>query len=115
MVCGTAHFSTQRCPAAEEAPNRLHIEGKAIRIGTAALTALKLEPPRKQLALAKPAAPVREVRSGGEKKGRPSGRGVGVLVRYQPEALAKLDAYREAEGGLTRPEAIRAITEEKLG
>lgn len=42
-------------------------------------------------------------------RGRPAtGKGVGVLVRLQPDQLAELDAYREAQPDKpTRPEALR--------
>jgi len=45
---------------------------------------------------------------------RPAQTGVMVGVRLQPDQLAKLDAWRAANGSPTRPEAVRAILAEKL-
>jgi len=44
-------------------------------------------------------------------RGRPAtGRGTGVLVRLQPDQLAKLDAWIAAQPKpVSRPEAIRAM------
>ena len=42
----------------------------------------------------------------------PTGQGTPVLVRLDPNQLAKLDAFR---GDQTRPAAIRTILFEKLG
>lgn len=42
----------------------------------------------------------------------PTGQGVPVLVRLQPDQLAKLDAAR---GDQSRPEAIRAILAKAIG
>jgi hypothetical protein len=52
-----------------------------------------------------------------KKRGRPktTGAGVSVQVRMQPDFLAMLDAWRAAQpGGLTRPQAIRWLTEMSL-
>jgi len=50
-----------------------------------------------------------------KKTGRPAtGIGTPVQVRLQPDQLAKLDAWRTANGNPTRPEAVRAILAEKL-
>ena len=46
---------------------------------------------------------------------RPDQSGLLVGVRMQPAQLARLDAWRTAEGGgLTRPEAMRALIEHGL-
>jgi hypothetical protein len=46
---------------------------------------------------------------------KPTGKGVMVGVRLQPQDLAKLDAWRERQDDRpTRPEAIRRILEKAL-
>jgi hypothetical protein len=47
----------------------------------------------------------------------PTGVGVPVLVRLQPDLLAKVDKWRGAQpgGGLSRPQAIRWLAELGLG
>lgn len=48
-------------------------------------------------------------------RGRPRTDATPVMVRLQPDALAKLDAWREAQGDQpSRPEAIRRILEKAL-
>lgn len=51
-----------------------------------------------------------------KKKGRPAvGAGTQVQVRLQPDQLAKLDAWIEAnDKSLSRPAAIRAVLEKAL-
>lgn len=52
-----------------------------------------------------------------KKRGRPvtTGKGVQIGVRLQPDQLAALDDWILKQAGtLTRPEAIRAILNEKL-
>ena len=52
-----------------------------------------------------------------KKRGRPAttGRGVPVVVRLHPIALAKLDTWRgEQPDAPTRPEAVRRLTEKGL-
>jgi len=39
---------------------------------------------------------------------KPTGKGVPIQVRIQPEQLAKIDAWAAREG-ISRPEAIRAM------
>lgn len=109
LMCGTAHFSTQRCPAAEEAPNRLHIEGTVVARGPR-----QIEAPRKQLALPPPERKVEAKKAAEVEHKRPDGRGVAIMVKVQPPLLEKIDRFRETEGGITRPEALRRIAEEKL-
>lgn len=49
------------------------------------------------------------------RRNRPDQSGLLVGVRMQPVQLARLDAWRTAqEGGLTRPEAMRALIERGL-
>jgi hypothetical protein len=47
------------------------------------------------------------------RRGRPAtGKGEGVLVRFQPDGLNDIDAWiAKQAGGLTRPEAIRRLVE----
>jgi hypothetical protein len=51
-----------------------------------------------------------------KKRGRPAtGKGQQVVVRLQPEPLAKLDAWREAQPDQpSRPEAVRRIIDDVL-
>lgn len=45
----------------------------------------------------------------------PTGKGVPIMVRLQPNQLAALDAWIAKQGSdITRPEAIRKILVEKL-
>jgi hypothetical protein len=48
-----------------------------------------------------------------KKRRGPAPTGIGTLVgvRFQPDELAKLDAWIEQHGGSTRPEAIRRLIE----
>lgn len=58
------------------------------------------------------------IRDTPKSRGRPStgGRGVGVMVRLQPEQLAALDAWiARCDPPPSRPEAIRAILAERFG
>jgi hypothetical protein len=50
---------------------------------------------------------------GKRSRGRPAtGRGEGVLVRFQPDGLDAVDAWIAKQTGvLTRPEAIRRLVE----
>ncbi|WP_273303738.1 ribbon-helix-helix domain-containing protein [Sphingomonas ursincola] len=51
------------------------------------------------------------IRATTKRKGRPAtGKGVPISVRLQPDQLAALDAWIEAQGGgISRPEAVRRI------
>ena len=48
-----------------------------------------------------------------EPRARAEGRGTGILVRAQPDLLAKIDAWAN-ERGVSRPEAIRRLIENAL-
>lgn len=46
----------------------------------------------------------------------PTGKGTLIGVRLQPDALAKVDAWRQAQNDKpTRPEAIRRLVEVAIG
>ena len=48
-------------------------------------------------------------------RGRPpTGRGEGVLVRFQPDLLSALDKLQEAKGAESRAAAIRQVLTEYL-
>ena len=53
---------------------------------------------------------------GGERRGRPrtGGAAITVGVRLLPDLLEPLDRFRAAQGGLSRPEAIRLLLRDGL-